>query len=84
MHTAAQPSDLEAALAKLDARPAKPAVRDDRALMWSVQAQSDAAVAHVPAIKTAMYVTLQDGSQAFAGYSYEVGPRAVAAQAKAA
>lgn len=87
MATQANTSDLaarqSARMAMKSGRPVA-AKSAERPLLWGVQAQADATVAHVPAIRTAMYVTLQDGSQAFAGYLSEVGGLAVSGKTKCA
>lgn len=68
----------------LETRPAKPQDVQTSGLLYGAQAQVDRLVEGVPARKVALYAPDMNGKPVFAGYGYEFGAVASAAQAKAA
>lgn len=84
VHASAKQTALEAALAALETLPAKPQPVQTSGLLYGAQAQVDRLVEGVPARKVALYAPDMNGKPVFAGYGYEFGAVASAAQAKAA
>lgn len=64
---------LEAALAALETRPAKPQAVQTSGLLYGAQAQVDRLVEGVPARKVALYTPDMNGKPVFAGWAYEFG-----------